>query len=104
LFDLAGDLVIVHEDVGRHNAVDKVVGQMMLDRELPLASSILLVSGRASFELVQKAAVAGIPILAAVGAPSSLAIEMALASQITLIGMLRPGRFVVYTRSERIRA
>jgi FdhD protein len=102
LFDIFGNLLAIHEDVGRHNAVDKVVGEQAIARKLPLNGAVLLVSGRASFELVQKATVAGIPILAAVGAPSSLAVEMARASQLTLVGMLRNRRFVVYSYPERI--
>jgi len=104
LFDCRGNLLAQHEDVGRHNAVDKVIGEMLLAGKMPLADSILLVSGRASFELVQKAVVAGIPVLTAVGAPSSLAIEMAAVNSVTLVGLLRSGRFVVYTRPERIQA
>jgi FdhD protein len=102
LFDRAGRLLLHHEDVGRHNAVDKVVGQLLLEDRLPAGDAILLVSGRSSFELLQKAAIAGIPVFVAVGAPSSLAVEMAAASEITLVGLLRPDRFVVYTRPDRI--
>jgi FdhD protein len=103
LFDLSGRPILAREDVGRHNAVDKVVGELLLAGRVPLTSSILMVSGRASFELVQKAAIAGIPFLAAVGAPSSLAVEAADAMGLTLVGLLREQRFVAYTHPERIR-
>jgi FdhD protein len=102
LFGPHGELVCVREDVGRHNAMDKVLGRAMLDGLLPLAGAILCVSGRLSFELVQKAAVAGCPVLVAVGAPSSLAVELADDRGVTLCGWARAGRVSVYTHPWRI--
>ncbi len=102
LLDAGGTVLCVREDVGRHNAVDKVVGWAYGERLLPLQSSILCVSGRLSFELVQKAACAGAPVLIGVGAPSSLAVELATAQQITLCGFARNGRMNVYSARERL--
>jgi len=102
LFSPDADVLVLREDVGRHNAVDKVIGWALRDKRLPLTGTVLMVSGRASFELVQKAYVAGIPVLAAVSAPSTLAVEFADSVGMTLVGFLRGQSMNVYCGADRI--
>jgi len=97
-----GNLIVVREDIGRHNAVDKVIGWALREDRLPLSDSLLLVSGRGGFEIVQKAIVAGLPVVASVSAPSSLAVKLARELRLTLVGFLRGRRFVIYAGEERI--
>lgn len=102
LFSAGGEMMVAREDVGRHNAVDKAIGWALLENRVPLSDSILLVSGRGGFEIIQKAIVAGVPVVASVSAPSSLAVRLARELRLTLVGFLRDKRFVVYASEERI--
>ncbi len=104
LFDVDGTMLIAREDIGRHNAVDKVIGWALESGRIPLSTVVLVVSGRASFELTQKAVMAGIPVLAAVSAPSSLAVDLAGQSGVTLVAFLRSNSMNIYTRADRVAA
>jgi FdhD protein len=102
VFNVDGELLLVHEDIGRHNAVDKAIGECLLQGKLPLSDCVLLVSGRGGIEIVQKALAAGVPVLASVSAPSSLAVQLAREGGLTLVGFLRERRFVVYSHPHRV--
>lgn len=104
LFDSAGATIAICEDIGRHNAVDKVIGRALLNDRLPLSDAVLVVSGRGGFEIIQKALVAGVPVVASVSAPSSLAVQLAREFNLTLVGFLRGRRFIVYSGDERIQS